>query len=123
MCRHVREGEARAYGRGPGDYGKGHCRECTIKRYPVKVRGPAIVTVRRNFLPRRVLDAQRVLKKDDEASMVGTFQPSNFLFLPWLFVLLGLTWRQALPILLEEARLHAINDLSTFRPNKYMALK
>lgn len=41
MCKHVREGEARAYGRGPGDYGKGHCRECTMKRYPVrKVKVP-----------------------------------------------------------------------------------
>ncbi|CAN0039041.1 unnamed protein product [Pylaiella littoralis] len=40
MCRHVREGEARAYGRGhgrcPPDYGRGHCRECTVKRYPLK---------------------------------------------------------------------------------------
>lgn len=49
MCRHVREGEAKAYGRHKGnprcpkDYGKGHCRECTLRRYPKqKVRKPRL---------------------------------------------------------------------------------
>ncbi len=49
MCSHVREGEAKPYGRHksnprcPKEYGKGHCRECTLRRYPKqKIRRPRL---------------------------------------------------------------------------------